>query len=310
MFNRIGIRALVVVVAVLLLLFLLAHFFSLRSSERSFRSIVYEVDTATVITLRLEPRNTRHREVVLQRAPDGWKVSYDNGTFLADTAQMHRMLASFRQLRSKRYVGQLSQVDERYDLVDTLENRITITTVDGTNTLLHLGRSTYAPGDIGAWTYVNRDGEREVYAVEGLLSNLVDQAPPEWRPHHLVMGDPANWRSVTFIYPQDSGYVFERTPEGWTMNGSQVDTTRVSRFMLSLSRSRAQQFADDRSVEGLVPLYQVKVDDRTRPEPILVRAYPAGDTFLITSTANPGVLMAFDPRQEFPRLFRPRGFWF
>jgi hypothetical protein len=69
----------------------------------------------------------------------------------------------------KRDMGMIRLLGERYDLTDSSLARISFTRADGHVDALNLGSTTFAPGKVGAWTYVNVPGEREVYAVVGLL---------------------------------------------------------------------------------------------------------------------------------------------
>ena len=67
---------------------------------------------------------------------------------------------------------------DRYQLTDSTLCRITFTDLDGGERALNLGSSTFAPGKVGSWTYVNLPGEREVYSVEGLLTATLRVARP------------------------------------------------------------------------------------------------------------------------------------
>jgi hypothetical protein len=67
-------------------------------------------------------------------------------------------------------MGMIRLLGERYQLTDSTLCRITFIHVDGTEHSLNLGSTTFAPGKVGSWTYVNVPGEREVYSVEGLLT--------------------------------------------------------------------------------------------------------------------------------------------
>ena len=149
-------------------------------------------------------------------------------------------------------------------------------------------------------------GEKDVFATPGTLQMLADRILNEWRPHHLVRGDTVGFRRLTYTFPSDTGYVMELGPEGWTIDGKAADQYRLGRYLESLSGAQAMHFADDADITGLSPAYRLEIDDVDRTDPIVVEVFPWRDGFVVTSSLNPGSVMAFDAEREVPRLFRPR----
>ena len=171
---------------------------------------------------------------------------------------------------------------------------------------LDVGRSTFAPGESGAWTYVNVPGETEVFATPGTLQMEADRILDEWRPHHLVRGDTAGIYRLTYTFPADTGYVMELGPQGWTIDGEFADQYRLKRYLESLVLSKAMRFADGADVTGRTPEYRLVIEDRDRAEPIVIEVFPWQGTHVVTSTQNPGTLLEFDAFRELPRMFREK----
>ena len=306
MFNKVGTKALLLVVVVLAGLYLLADRYSLRAKDRTFREYVVQVDTTTVVSFSLHPRRAGGDELRFERTPAGWTVQHGDTLRPADDELVRTFLGPFTGLRAKRMVGGIKLVGERHELTDSLRNRAEFRLVNGDPVQLDIGRSTFAPGEEGAWTFVHVPGEKDVFATPGTLQMLADRILNEWRPHHLVRGDTVGFRRLTYTFPSDTGYVMELGPEGWTIDGKAADQYRLGRYLESLSGAQAMHFADDADITGLSPAYRLEIDDVDRTDPIVVEVFPWRDGFVVTSSLNPGSVMAFDAEREVPRLFRPR----
>ncbi|MCB0783704.1 MAG: hypothetical protein KDC02_05645, partial [Flavobacteriales bacterium] len=84
MFNKVGTKALLLVVVVLAGLYLLADRYSLRAKDRTFREYVVQVDTTAVVSFSLHPRRAGGDELRFERTPDGWTVQHGDTLRPAD----------------------------------------------------------------------------------------------------------------------------------------------------------------------------------------------------------------------------------
>ncbi|MCB0809221.1 MAG: DUF4340 domain-containing protein [Flavobacteriales bacterium] len=307
MFNKVGTKALLLVLVVLAGLYLLADRYSLRSQDRTFRQYVVQVDTGAVVGLTLHPRSMEGEPLHLSRTEEGWSVTGPEGrAYRADAALVHGILGQVAMLPAERMIGGILLVGERHELTDSLRNRAVFHLVDGDSVVLDIGRSTFAPSGTGSWTYVHVPGEKDVFATPGTLQMEADRALTDWRPTQLVRGEATDLVRLTFTFPGDTGYVMERRGQDWLIDGQPCDGGRVERFVESLVRSKARGFQDDADVTGVQPSHRLTVVDTTRSTPIVVTVYPWNGGFVVTSTQNPGEVMTFDAFRELPRMFREK----
>lgn len=308
MFNKLGTRTLLIVAAVLGLVWFLADRYGAGSQQRTFRSEILRLDTTAVSRIRIVSRVTDHEPVVLERSgAQEWKVTYAGTEHRGSHTTIQRLLNELRSLDADRMIGRMDAVKDKYELADSLATVITFT-MGGKEHALAFGKRVQAEN--GPFTYVNVPGEAEVYAIAGSVGGELDSKPDHWRPRELMTGNPANWQRITFTYPADSGYVLERNGAEWLVDSMPADSGKVNNYLKSIALSKAQSFADSVDVSTITPAYVMKVEDGSRPEPVLVQAYPYGYAFVITSTLNPGSVLFFDPQREMPRMFRPRHRWF
>lgn len=163
-------KSLLIAAAVLLLLVFIGDRFGMRTNSKEPLTYVLELDTASVVRIEFEDRADPANNMHLDRLEQGWagEAGYERN---ADASAFAiELLARFQKLKVKRDMGMIRLLGERYFLTDSALCRITFIHADASRTALNIGSSTFAPGKVGTWTYVNLPGEREVYSVEGLLT--------------------------------------------------------------------------------------------------------------------------------------------
>ena len=306
MFSRTTTRALVIALAVIIGLYFVADRFGMRSRDRTFREMAIALDTAAVTSFKVHPKQLDGKAIRFDRDPEGWSLTFNDSVHRADNGAVRELLGRFTALRTKRFVGGILLVKDRYQLSDTARNLLTFDLVDGTHQELAIGSSTFAPGEQGAWTYVHVPGEMEVYAVDMNLQSLVDQPPEAWRPHHLVNGEHANWTRVAFRFPTDTGYAFIKRDGIWFIDSVPGDQDRIDKYLQSLSIARAKAFAPGAGIQGVDPVYTLTIADTSRAGDIRVQVFPWNNGYAVTSSVNPSEVMRFDAFREVPRMFRPR----
>lgn len=163
-------KALFAAVLGIFALFLVGHFLGFRTNSTEPRTYVMDLDTAAVVSIHFEDRADAMNDFLLRRGADGWERTAPRAVDSSARAQAIILLGRFELLKVKRDMGMIRLLGERYFLTDSTLCRITFTDKEHRSQALNLGSSTFAPGKVGSWTYVNIPGEREVYAIEGLLS--------------------------------------------------------------------------------------------------------------------------------------------
>lgn len=163
-------KALLFAALAIVALFLIGDRFGFSTNSTEPRSYVMELDTASVVRIHFEDRADAQNDFLLRRENGSWERTAPRAVDSSATAQANALMARFRSLKVKRDMGMIRLLGERYFLTDSTLCRITFTDKEHRSQALNLGSSTFAPGKVGSWTYVNIPGEREVYAIEGLLS--------------------------------------------------------------------------------------------------------------------------------------------
>jgi hypothetical protein len=304
MFGKLGTRRLLIIVLLLAGAWWAFDRFGNAAKERSFKGSVLEVDTTTITAFRFEPA-LKKRGSLMQFRPtdDHWTITVNERTVAVDPARIHELFLLLHDLRTLSVVGRWDVVKDRYDLSDSLADRLVIETTQGKRELM-IGRPLYG-NDEG--TAVRLAGDERVYKVIGKLGEWADQPPDRWLAKYLITGDPNNWTRLDFTFPTDTGYAMVNTDGNWSIEGAPCDSVRIWSYLHSLSRAVGQTVLPINDTIGGRRAFELKITDRTRPEPLVVTVLSKPDHFVVFSSLDPSVAMPFDGQREVPRMFRPRG---
>lgn len=163
-------KAFFIVAAVIILLFIIGGYFGFRTSSEAPRETVMAFDTTAIVLIEFVDFADRTNNIQLMRIDNSWERMAERQIDEFPSEQAKELLEQFHYLPVKRDMGMIGLVGERYELTPDTWSRISFIAVDGITHSLYMGRSTFAPGKVGSWTYVNVPDEKIVYAVEGLLT--------------------------------------------------------------------------------------------------------------------------------------------
>lgn len=310
MWSDRGTRALVLVLLALAALYAISFLFGPRAKQRTFREVVMTLDTAAVVSITVRPAVLGHEALVMERRVGGWGLRFRDRTYHVDTARVRKVLGACAVMPVKRLAGHMDQVSGRYELTDSLMDHLEFQLVDGRTVGLHVGRSTFASGGMGMWSYVNVPGETEVFAVDNEISMIVEQGLDDWRAKYLVVGKPEAVRRMTFTYTADSSYVMERANDVWQVDGQPVEKGRVDQYLASLVRAKVQDFADTVNTDNAVLEYALRVEYEDGTPTVDVEVHMAWSGLIVRTSLLPGAVMRFDAYREMPRMFKTRAYWF
>ncbi|MBS1582805.1 MAG: DUF4340 domain-containing protein [Bacteroidetes bacterium] len=274
-----------------------------RTQQRTFRERIMRVDTGALSSFLIRPAPRRgHPEMRFERDGGHWTLRSAGFHTPADQRRMDELLALISDVRTLRVIGRLTDVKAAYGLTDSTADHLVLDTPEGR---MDLAVGVMSSGDEPA-TAVHASGDEAVYAVPGMLGLYTSRSYIDWIPKPMVNGDPARWKRVTFVFPNDQGYSLERHGAAWTLNGLPTDSLKVARYLRNLSRYSGSALTDPADTLKAVLVYNLVVEDSTRAAPIMLRIFQAGDRLIARSTlAPPEIVMPFDPQVEIPRLFRP-----
>lgn len=272
------------------------------AEQRSFRQELLAVDTAALRSFTIIPPSMRPgAPLQFQRDSAGWTVTQGEHSTRAFSRPLNQLFETLVGMRPLSMPGAAPATLERYGLSDTLASTLILQTPQ--EVTLRIGTTT--SGEDPA-TAIMRQGDPNVYLIPGGITWIMNIDFMGWIPKPMVNGDPENWQRITFMFPGAVGYSLERKGEGWLVNGQPADNIRVEKYLYALSRYYGEKLTDPADTLHARLIYRMRVEDRSRKEPITLGIFDVGGRLIARSTlAPPWLVMPFDPQEELPRMFRP-----
>lgn len=276
---------------------------SQTAQKRTFRATIMNADTTGLNAFTIVPAPYKGLpEMRFFKRAQVWKLAMGPDTTELENGEAEDVLAAISDMRVSRLIGEMDLVKDRYDLGDSTADQLVFQAAGREHRLL-VGSTTQ--GEIPV-TAVHPLDDNNAYEITGDLGAFADKSFGDHMPKQLITGDPANWRRLVFQFPGDTGYVMEQHDRRWSVEGVPLDSTRITKFLTSLARSRGQDVVDPADTLQAIPAFRLIVEDTTRSAPMVVVVYNLPGRFIVRSSLNPKTVMPFDGQSEVPRMFRPR----
>ena len=287
MFKKINTTTLVIILVLLGGLALLNKFYFSKKSESTFDSSFIKIDSSAVSQIVIYPKAEKGKEIKLIRNGSAWNLQNDKVKTAADTAEVHRLLASFVDLKTSSLAAEDKSGWGDFQVSDTAGSRIKFITDNNQTYEMIVGKFGFSGGRSGV-TYMRHKGEDAVYSVEGYISFNVNRDFTSWRMKTVMAGNKDTWSSLTFTYPADSGFTLVKQNNKWMVNGFVADSNKTNQYLTQLANKQSPGFIDQYTPNGS-PIYTVTISGSNPSKPITVQAFPADSTqkFIIHSSLNP-----------------------
>lgn len=183
-------------------------------------------------------------DTIRLRAGDGWTV---NGHEAAADAEQ-TLSRALQGAELGRLVGRNPENHERLGVTRAAGRRLTVYSGGTAQLSLVFGRRARAAGQV----YVRRDGEDEVYTLQGSLVGLVNRDVDDWRDKEIIQADRDLVERIEYSYPDES-FALARDSAGWQLepSGAAADQNTVAGVLSILSGLLATGFADGSVVDTL-----------------------------------------------------------
>jgi hypothetical protein len=103
----------------------------------------------------------------------------------------------------------------------------------------HVGK----PGTTYTETYIRREGSKEVFLTEGMLSAVFAKPARDWRNKAILGLHPEDIHSVVFHYG-DTTFTLSRSDSTWKVDGMPATEYAVRGFLASLASLQCDDFID------------------------------------------------------------------
>ncbi|HEY6906278.1 MAG TPA: DUF4340 domain-containing protein [Ignavibacteriaceae bacterium] len=301
MFNKVSNKNLVIVLGVLIIIAAVYIIIESNRGEGTFKANLVDIDTLKVTAVSIYPRATNHREVRLYKEGKNWKVKLDNN-LTADVPEnkIKTLLTLLVQVKPTRVAAQDKSRWAEFK-VDTAGTRVKVFEGNDNTLDLIVGKFSFQqPRQMN--TFVRLNGEDEVYETEGFLDMALNQKPDYYRNNVLVNEDPANWKKLTFTYP-DSSFELIKDNNSWTISGNKTDSAKTANYLRTLSHLSSTSFVDNPSdAETGHVKYTLTIESGALGG-IVISAYGDSTGTIVASSENEGAFFNGKQNNLIQKLF-------
>jgi hypothetical protein len=304
MFKKLNVKTLVVILIILAAIYAIAEMAG--GSDRSFRNVIVEVDTADVESIYIRTAKAASPIVINRTAAGAWEVSDQNTSYPADIGMVRGILSQFTLMKPERVAATTEKKWAEYELNDSLATRVTLKGDGEELADLMIGKFSYSqpPQTQGQnpyqqqqrgkmTSYVRLTDESPVYAVDGFLKMAYQDNVNAYRNKSLLKITRDHIATLHYTYP-DRTIALEKTDGHWMMNGQPADSAAMVKYLSKLARLNSSAFVDASMVASGSASHKLTVEGNNF-SPVVIEAFPVADTamrYVVTSSANPGA--AFD----------------
>ncbi len=272
------------VLGVLVVIYLVVTFTGGESRSKSFRSVLVDLDTASVS--RIEISSPQDEAIVEKTGAGAWKVQVDGGEKRAVTAVIQNLMATLEGAKPSRLVARSTDSWKDYS-VDSTGTRVAV--FEGENKKLDLVIGRFGvEGQRNFHTYVRLFEEEDVYLAENFMGISLPKTPDDFRNGDVLRLKRDSLTQISFNYP-DSAFTMYKSGDRWTSSDVTIDSAKAEGFVRSLSFVTSKEFVEGINLGN--PALNVTFSFSDKPE-TQISAYLASDGYTVQSSENTDELFA------------------
>lgn len=301
MFKKLDIKWLAGIFAALLIIVIIVVLVDKKATtnrNRTFVSELTSIDTAKVTAIIIYPK-AKEESIELNKSGKDWQVSIGNKKYIADENSILNILGTIGTLKATRVAAKDESGWKEYEVTDSAASHVIVK--EGTKIIadLYIGKFSFKPqknanpymqqGGGSLTSYIRLAGEKEVYAVEGILSMIFNRGADDFRSHTIIKSEKEKWTKLSFVRPEGPFYLTKKG-EQWMVDGIMADSAAVAEYLGAVSFINNGNFIDESLIRSSTPDFQLIIEGENIIEPIKVQAFKADTTnaYAILSSMNTG----------------------
>ncbi len=301
-------KTLLVIFTALLGIYVFTHFFS-GKQERSFKSELVQIDTASVTSIALFPKAENGAEILLKREGNTWIATKGDVITKAQKPNVDGILSVLNLVKTKRVAAKSPEKWAEYEVDETNGSRVKVFAGSKLLEDIIIGRFGFNQQKRTATSFVRLEGEDEVYAIDGFLSMTLNPKFNAFRDKQLVKLNKENVTGLAFSGGQDASATYSKMAEGWMKDeGLPVDSTQMESFLSGLENISGAEFVDSFDpVQATGSLQQsLAIMTTDQPDGVIISCYrdsTAAKPFILQSNLNPDGYFASDSTGIYSKFF-------
>ena len=326
MIRKLGNKSLLLALVLVLAVFGLARYISNKKGENTFKTaIIPSIDSARMNGMIIFPNSMmpgqRRGKVAIESLPfifsrkgKEWYISKGNVSGLAQQRSAQYMMNQLEHITPDRLASDNPADWKEYNVNDSLGTRVVFLYDKDTALDVIVGRFSYVPDRKQAISYIRIAGQKEVYAINGMLSMNINEDFDSWRDKKMMPGESYDeWNKLTFSYPADSGFIMKKdSGSDWTINnGKKPDSLAALHILKDLSEQNYGSFVNNFDSSGKQPICMLTIEGKGF-SPVTIKAWAAdsANVYAINSSINPTSFFSGRRGGMFSKIFPAKSAFF
>ena len=298
-------KTLLLIFLSLLAVFLITQF-AFEKKTRSFKTELIQLDTASISSILIYPKSDNQEEMSLKKEGETWILSKGNVTTTANSGSVASLLRNLALIKTKRVASKSQEKWMDYEVEDGNGTRIK---VYSGSTLLEdfiVGRFNFNQQTRQGISYVRLANGDEVYAVDGFLSMTMGQGFNAYRNNSIskINKDQVSQIAINTLGTTE---VIQKAQNGWSLNGTLIDSTQMANYLTGLQSLNGATFVDDfDELQAQSLLYKTLSLEGDNMEPVIIKTYrdtSRTEAFVIQSSQNKDTYFSSDETGIYAKLF-------
>lgn len=306
-------KALILLLAVLVVAVVGVLIYDSQTGERSFRDQLFEFDPEEVTQITIVPSSDQEGVITLERTNETWEVVSGESRYPADTNFPENLFRTLEEATANRVAGVDEDSWSEFAVSDSTGTHVILESPVGTLADFWVGQISFTQAPRQSpygrnqqpqiQSHIRVDDDPNVYLVDGYLSMMFSGDPATYRNKIILRINQDQVDKLIYEYPGDSSFTLERGLNGWMLDGEPADSVKVSTYLRSVAMITGSQFDNS----GTIPEYRYKLRVEGEGfEPIVVEGFrpdSAMAVHLIHSSQNPTALFSTKGASIFNRIF-------
>lgn len=288
MFNKINIKTLAGIFAILLAIVIIITVYDSKKGERTFKSDLAKIDTANITSITFFPKTDR-KGIKLTKKNNNWQVSGTSKSYAADNRIIDGILNAFAVIKAERVATSDKNMWKDFEITDSTGTKVIIEVSNKKVLEFTVGKFSYKQVGKGfsISSYIRLENEEVVYSVQNQLSFFFNRDLNSFRNKTIINGNVNDFEKLTFSYPADSSFTLINENNKWKLNGEETDSLKVSSYLNSIANCSGFNFADEKSAHAGSPVYLLKIEGKNMPNTeISAFLSDSINKFIISSSIN------------------------
>ena len=313
MFRKINTKLLLSLFAALAIIVIVVLIYDRQKGERSFRSDLFKVDSASVTSITIYPKGKMKPEIMLVKTGNSWEIKGNNKAYPADTSTIRNILHLMAHVKPERVSGTDQSSWKELEITDSLSARVVVTQNKEVTADFRLGKISFTQNNamqgyggnrnISIKSHIRVAGDERVYVVDGYLGSIFSGQLSQYRIRTVLMLNKTQLSKLTFSYPGDSSFVLVKNGDKWFVNDQPADSAAVDKYFNSIAYASNTEFADD------APFYthQLRIEGSSMPVTDVKGSFdPQSKKYFVSSSANPSAIFGSGNASLFQQVFTSR----